>query len=269
VRACLLVVVAGCGRLDFQPINGTTGTAIDGHAIATVDSVTNDPVTLTGVYAISGNGIDPTSVVTIDLATGDVATIGQLPASLGVLGGLTSWDANTLYAAGNQHFIKITLAPFSAELAATTPAVEIVGLETEGAYLTAVDATTSKLLIYDPSTFAAPTTKPLGIVASGGDIAPDSFAAGAHYFSNTTRTLYAVYTATGNTTVTGTTNLSAVQGMFSQTNFARYYVTDSDLDEVIPIDVGTAALGTPIPLCHPCPGTAYDLLTGDAAATTP
>jgi hypothetical protein len=93
VRASLLVFVAGCGRLDFQPINANIGAILDGQSIATVDSVTNEPVTLTGVYAISGTGIGPTSVVTIDLATGDVATIGQLPGSLGVLGGLTSWDA--------------------------------------------------------------------------------------------------------------------------------------------------------------------------------
>jgi hypothetical protein len=139
--------------------------------------------------------------------------------------------------------------PFSAEVAAVTTPDDIVGLETEGTYLTAVDATSSTLLLYDPTTFAAPTTKSLTIVGSGGDIAPD--------------------TATGSSTVSGTTSLSAVQGMFSQNNFTRYYVTDSDLDAIIPIDIVTASLGSPIPLCHPCPGTAYDLLTGDAAATTP
>ena len=132
MRTPLLVLVAGCGRLDFQPIRATTGTIIDGPPIVTVDSITNDPVTLTGVYAISGNGIDPTSVISIDRATGDVGTIGKLPGSLGVLGGLTSWDANTLYAAGTKQFIKITLVPFAAEVAAATTPDEIVGLETEG-----------------------------------------------------------------------------------------------------------------------------------------
>ena len=132
-----------------------------------------------------------------------------------MLGGLTSWDANTLYAAGRDHFIKITLVPFSAEVAAATTPDQIVGLGTEGTYLTAVAATSSTLLLYDPTTFATPTTKPLGLVGSGGDIAPDSFAGGAHYFSNATRTLYSVYTATGSSTVSGTTSLSAVQGMFS------------------------------------------------------
>lgn len=69
MRASLLVFVAGCGRLDFQPINANIGAILDGQSIATIDSVTNEPVTLTGVYAISGTGIGPTSVVTIDLAT--------------------------------------------------------------------------------------------------------------------------------------------------------------------------------------------------------
>lgn len=263
----VLVLAAGCGRLDFQPVSVTdTGTIVDGQPIVTIDSINNDPVTLTGLYAISGNGVDPTSIVTIDITTGDVATIGQLPASLGLLGGLTYWDANTLYAAGRNHFIKITLVPFSAEIAGTTTGDDIAGLETEGQYLTAVDDTNATLLIYDPTNFAAPTVKSLGIVTSGGDIAPATFG-GAYYFSNATHALYAVYTVTGNSIVAGAAGTeSAVQGMFSLNNLAQYYVTESDLDAILPIDISTGVLGTPIPLCHPCPGTPYDLLIGDAAA---
>ena len=267
MRAIVLVLLAGCGRLNFQPIDVTdTGTIVDGQPIVTVDSSSNAPVTLTGIYAISGNGVDPTSVVTIDITTGDVATVGQLPGSLGVLGGLAYWNANTLYAAGRNYFIKITLAPFSAEIAAMTSPDEIAGLETEGQYLTAVDASNPMLLIYDPTTFPAPTVKPLAISVAGGDIAPSTFG-GAYYFSNAAHALYAVYTPTGNSLIVGTAGTeSAVQGMFSLNNLAQYYVTESDLDAIIPIDITNGAFGTPIPLCHPCPGTRYDLLFGDAAA---
>ena len=273
VRAWFLVVMAACGRLDFDSVDhsslgdGATGDATEiGMGPGSGSGTT--PVTLTGVYLISGDGVNPTSVLTLDLATGDVAVVGTIAAGAGFLGGLALWDANTLYATGNGKLIEITLAPFGAHLVATITTDQIAGLETEAPYLTAVDATTSTLVIYTRSNFATPpTTKPLGIPLLTGDIAQASYALGAYYFSNSNHTLYSVYTATGNSTVTGAVpSVGTVAGMFSVNNYTQYYVTSSDLDEVIPIDITNGATGAAIPLCHPCPSTHYDLLDGDAAS---
>ena len=261
----LCLLLGGCGRLDFDSIAGAT-TSGDG---GTGDAGTGDggAVALTGVYLISGDGSGPTAVLALDLATGDVATVGTIASSFGLLQALAYWDANTLYAAGSGHLVEITLSPFSATDVGAITTDEIVGMMTEGTELTMVDRTTSQLMIIDPAALGSqPTTKALGLPIDGGDIAGASFG-GSYYFSNSGAELYAVYTATGNSMPTlNAPSVGTIEGVISQNTYAQYYMTSSTLDAVIPLDVTTATLGTAIPLCHPCPGTPYDLLTGDAAS---
>lgn len=275
MRAWFLVALAACGRLDFDSVNGSSTTSdaatTDAQDIGSApDGGGAGSVTLTGIYLVSGDGVRPTAVLTLDLVTGDVSTVGTIAASAGKLTALTAVDANTLYAAGNGHLIKIELSPFTASIAAPITTDTLDGMETEGQYLTAVDSTSSMLLLYDTANLlAAPTTKPLGIPAEGGDIAQASYALGAYYFSNKNHVLYNIYTATGNSTVAGASINTTVTGMFSVASYTQYYITSSDLDAVIPIAIADGTTGAAIKLCHPCPGTPYDLLDGDATSVTP
>jgi hypothetical protein len=264
----LCLLLGGCGRLDFDSV-ATNATLGDGGN--TSDGSTGgdggSAVTLTGVYLISGDGIGPTAVLALDVTTGDVATVGTIASSFGQLDALAYWDANTLYAAGAGSLLKITLSPFGVTTVGPISIDEIVGMMTEGTNLTMVDRTSSELVLIDPTNLGAtPTTKPLGIPITGGDIVGATFG-GSYYFSNSDEELYAVYTATGNSTLSlNAPTAGTIEGMFSQNNFAQYYMTSSSLDAVIPVDIADSTLGAAIPLCHPCPGTPYDLLSGDAAS---
>jgi hypothetical protein len=278
VRSVLLIValaLAGCGRLGFDALSAGSeiidsgATSDDGAGSARLvdgGSVGSGAasVTLTGVYLISGDGVGPTSVLTLDVGTGDVALVGTIAGSVGFLSALAWWDTNTLYAVGGGQLVEITLAPFSANVVATITTDTIAGMFGYQPYLELVDATTSQLLIFTPSDPSSVTTKPLGIPISGGDIAPTTFG-GSYYFSNANQELYAIYTATGNSEAVGSApNATGIAGMFQTDDFTDFYLTSSLTDAVIPIDISTGALGIPIPLCHPCPATPYDLLDGDA-----
>jgi hypothetical protein len=269
----LLVLLAACGRLDFDSVVGDT-TSSDGGAGGDSGTTGDGGATgdggsgaLTGVYLISGDGVDPTAVLGLDVTTGDVATIGTIPATFGQLDALAYWDANTLYAAGSGSLLEIKLSPFGVTTVGPITIDEIVGMMTEGTNLTLVDRTSSELLLIDPTNLGGtPTTKPLGLPVTGGDIVGAMFA-GSYYFSNADEELYAVYTATGNSTASiNAPSVGTIEGMFSQNDYAQYYMTSSTLDAVIPVDLTNSTVGTAIPLCHPCPGTPYDLLSGDAAS---
>lgn len=271
-RAVLLVALVACGRLDFEARTGGGG-SLDGATDVAVGSGTlidggsvgsgSGPVTLTGVYLISGDGVGATSVLTLDVGTGDVSLVGTIAGDVGFLGALAWWDANTLYAAGNGRLVEITLSPFSAVVVANITTDNIVGMFGLQPDLELVDATTSQLLLFTPSDPGSVTTKTLTFPIAGSDIAPSTFG-GAYYFSNSNQQLYAVYTATGNSLGMGSATATGISGMFQTNNYATYYLVSSRTDQVIPIDTSNAALGTPINLCHPCPGTPYDLLDGDA-----
>ncbi len=272
MRRLLLVLLLGaCGRLDFDSL-ATSATRGDGgtnDGVTDGDGGTGDGGSgaLTGVYLISGDGVDPTAVLALDVTTGDVATIGTIPATFGQLDALAYWDANTLYAAGSGNLLEIKLSPFGVTTVGPISIDEIVGMMTEGTNLTMVDRTSSELVLVDPTNLGAtPTTKPLGLPVTGGDIVGAMFA-GSYYFSNADEELYAVYTATGNSTMSiNAPSVGSIEGMFSQNDYAQYYMTSSTLDAVIPVDITNGTLGIAIPLCHPCPGTPYDLLSGDAAS---
>ncbi len=251
--AWLYLVLAACGRFSFEDRRAATDAPV-------VDTPTDASGTATRAFVISGNGLQPTELLELDLATGQLTTVGTVPASFGTLGGLAAWDANTMYAHGNGQLVRITLSPIDAQVVRSVSG-NVSSIERRGNALFGVDEANDLVVSFDP--LSGPiATKPLGVAASGGDVAELSDGTW-YYFSNATTQLYR-FDSTNDPIAVGTpaTGAPFVSGLVRDDN-DRLFVTSSGSDELIPIDLVTGQLGTPIPLCKTCP-TTYDLLSGDA-----
>jgi len=250
--APLYFLLAGCGRLSFE------------HAAALAapgaDATTDDATQAGRAFVVSGNGTQPTALLELDLATGTLTTVGTIPAAFGTLGGLAAWDANTLYAASGSQLVRITLSPFDSQMARTVSG-NISSIERRENALFGVDEATDLIVTFDP-TSGPIATKPLGVAASGGDVAMLSDGSW-YYFSNATTQLYR-FDDRDNPIAVGSpaTGAPFVSGLVRD-DADRLFVTSSGSDQVIPIDLTTGQLGAPVTLCLTCP-MRYDLLSGDA-----
>jgi len=217
--ALALVVVAGCGRVHFD---------VDGGGGAPT------------YYAVSGDGVSPTDLLTLDLETAHATVVGTIPASLGILGGLAYWDANTLYATSTGRVVAITLSPFSAVVTRMI-AGTYSSLERDGAQLLGIDQDAETIASFDPNGSGNVVGRQLGLDAYGGDLTRRG---GVWYwYANPTNQLYIV-SATADPVPFGAPSPSVpfVAGIVSDDTGRMFFITDGT-DELIEID---ASSGQPI-----------------------
>jgi len=249
-RSELLVVIAlaaACGRVHFEPLANDAAGGGDGNSAATY-------------YLVSGDTGFDADLFSVDLQTGQLTLVGIIPAAHGGLGGLASWDANTLYGAGTE-LVQITLVPFTVAAVGT-----VLGtwssLERDGDLLFGIDqdaAVIGRFSPSDPGTVIGTAALPFSMT-SGGDLTQVD---GVWYwFANQDRQLYTINAASQLTPV-GSPDASApfISGMVHD-DAGNIFVHSSFSDLLYPIDKTSGQLGAPITLCVACP-TVYDALSGD------
>lgn len=250
----MFLVLVGCGRFSFE--DHRAGLDAPGG-----DGPQDGPAAAARSFVISGNGTLPTTLLELDLTTGQLTQVGTIPASLGVLGGLAAWDANTMYATSSSgELIQITLAPFGAQMVRSVGG-NISSLERRGSMLFGINESADVTITFDPAGGVS-AGAPLGVAASGGDLAELSDGTW-YYFSNATTQLYRLDVA-GTAIAVGSpaTGAPFASGLVRD-GTDQLFVVASGSDELIPIDRTTGQLGAPISVCQACP-TPYDLLSGDA-----
>jgi hypothetical protein len=257
----LALVVAGCGRLNFAPEGGEDGGASDGPMDDGISGDTNGDGG-TGaftVYAVSGDGVGPTELMTLDLKTGILTTVGTIPASFGIVGGLAYWDSNLLYGTANNALFQITLSPFSVVNVSTTMAGTWSAVERDGTMLFGVDQDGDGYGRFNPASPNGPIPiVAIGFDAIGGDVVRTS--GNWYWYSNTGTQLYII--DIGSPTPVGSPAPGApfISGMTAD-NAGNLYVTSADTDLVYPISRTTGQFGQGVVLSKA--GSAYNLLSGD------
>lgn len=260
--AVVLACCAACGRVGFdsQPSLGS-GNADAGHDA----SADGPPDGAKHVYLLSGGATssDPTDLLTLDIDTGHVTAIGQLSATLGQLGGLAYWDANTLYATGGGNIVKITLDPFAANVVAAG-AYTMSALERDGSDLIGLEQGTNVLVRFQPP-YMNPVTLGTGLTVDGGDIVQTTTGTW-FYYSNTTAMLYTFDPVTGTANAVGPSSSGGFVSALLRDATDHLYITVEGTNALIPISSVDGTLGTPLTLCESCP-TTYSLGAGDATRT--
>ena len=265
--AVVLACCAACGRVGFDSIAANRGgdagsdAAIgDGAGADAGDARAPSIVYLISAGSSSGA---PTDLLTVDLATAHVTLVGNVPESLGQLGGLAYWDSNTLYASGSGNIVQITLSPFSATEVATG-GYTLSALERDGSDLIGLEQGTNVLVRFQP-----PYMNPLALGTSlnvdGGDIVKT--AAGTwFYYSNATTTLYTFDPVTGSASAVGPSTPGGFVSALVRDASDQLFITVEGVNTLWPIDATTGALGADQVLCESCPAP-YVLGAGDATTT--
>lgn len=262
MRAVVFAFAAccGCGRIGFAALSDASG----GDTISA--DAPRDGAAVTTYYMISaGSGpASATDLLAVDLATAHLEHVGYLDASLGVLGGLAYWDANTLYASGSGVVVEITLSPFSASSVASGLTNNISALESDAGVLIGLDETANQLIRFTPP-FNVSTSVAFGTTISGGDIVKRSDGTWL-YYANQTQQLVSFDPMTGAILTVGVPDGAPYVAGMLRADSGQFYITSSSNNTLTPIDSTTGALGTSVPLCLTCP-TPYPLGAGDATRT--
>ena len=257
--AVVLASCAACGRVGFDTLAATAGS---GSADAGHDATLDAPAVRTTYLLSAGpTSTDPTDLLTLDLRTGHLTLVGQLDATLGQLGGLAYWDANTLYATGSGNVVQITISPFSFQQVATG-GLTISALERSGSELIGM-ATTDQIVRFTPP-YTNVSTVQFSDNVSGGDIVQLSNAAW-YYFTNSLDR-FETFDLAGAASVVAMPNPGGVVSALLRDDQDHMYITVETTNQLIPIDTTTGALGAPLTLCESCP-TPYTLGAGDATRT--
>jgi hypothetical protein len=269
VHVRLAVVLAGCaacGRLGFDSqaaLGSGSGSADAGHD-ASGDAPDAAAGKLVFVITAGPNAGDPTDLITLDLTNGHVALFGQINSTLGQLGGLAYWDANTLYATGSGNIVQITLSPFSATQVATST-YTMSALERDGTDLIGLEQGTNVLVRFQPP-YTNPTALGTGLDIDGGDLVQTTTGTW-FYYSNATTSLFTLDVMSGAANQIGSpSSPGGFVSALTRDDSDQLFITVEGTDTLIPVDSTTGALGAAITLCEICP-TPYPLGAGDATRT--
>jgi hypothetical protein len=253
VRLAWVVMVVGCGRVDFDPRPDPSDAAVPDARPPMVVYMTNSLAT----------GVD---LCTLDVLTGQVTVLGTLAPTVGDLGGLAWWAPNELYG-GNRtgDFVDITLAPLGGVIVANEGG-HIGGLEAWNTELLGIDQTAHDVIQFTPpsGTFLHTPLTSGGspLVSNGGDLVQMSNGDWL-LWPNVNGQLFLLDPASGIATPRGPViaGVPSISGLVRDDQDHLYAIMAST-DQVVDMDPATGALGAARTMCVACP-TPYDFMSGD------
>lgn len=146
MRAVLLVV-AGCGRIGFDPLSQPPPTGD-----APIDVAAAKPVYLTQQFP----GVT-SELYEIDLATAKITLVGMLPTTAGELDALAAIDSNTLLVAAFDGTLSlVTLSPFGLAPQSMLGSSQFVGAVNDGGTVRILDRSSNSLctIVLSPFDFS-------------------------------------------------------------------------------------------------------------------